>query len=151
MALCIPTDNNVIQNCFRKNIYFRFFLQFFFNFIIMRVYNHWWIIPNQSSFFKENKFQWKYIFSENFFFFLSSFLRTPTDKNVVQKISWKMIFIETIFSKLKRFLQHSCETPLVIFTGNFKELFSWIFFSLTKKRYSEDCFSLCLCYSVLHW
>ena len=141
MALCIPTDNNVIQNCFRKNIYFRFFLQFFFNFIILRVYNHWWIIPNQSKSFKENIFQWKHAFSKKYFLFLSSVLRTRTDKNVVQKNSWKRFSIKTIFSELKRYFQYSCEKPLLIFTENFKEFFSWIFFSATKKINSEECFS----------
>ena len=131
----------LFKTIFEKTLNLHFFFRFYFIFIIMLVYTHWWIIPNQSTFFNENKVQWKKLFLQNIYFFLSSVVCTPTDKTVGQKNLWRMFFNTTNFSEKKVFFQHSCATPLVIFTEQFKKLFSWIYFSMTKNIYSEECFS----------
>ena len=60
MALCTPTDNSFIPHFFlKKHLHEKLFQKFFFSYIIIHVYTHWWMIPNESNFFKEIKIQWK--------------------------------------------------------------------------------------------
>ena len=80
------------------------------------------------------------MFSLNYkFSLLSSVLCTPIDNNVLQKNSLKMNLRNSTSSE-KKIFQHSCVTLMLVFTGPFKIVFSWIEYSMTKTNYNGKCF-----------
>ena len=75
----------LFKTLYWKNTYLSFSSENFF-YIINRVYTHCWMIPKELKLFKENKIQWKKMFSPKYkFSFLWSVLCTPTDNNVPKK------------------------------------------------------------------
>ena len=74
-----------------------------FFYIIIRVYTHWWMIPNETIFFsKKNKMQWRKCFLQSIislFYGRSSVLSLTTMSST--KISHQRSFPKIIFSKYK--------------------------------------------------
>ena len=120
----LPLITIIFESLLWKSTFYLIFSDFFFIFIIMRVYTHWWIISNHSNIVKE-KNQWKKMFSpKRNFSFVSSVLCTLNDNFVAQKsfsrenFSWKLLFLKHKFKLLLSFL---C-TLLMIYTKAFKNL-----------------------------
>ena len=108
LALCTPSDNNFIQNSYsRKHLFYIFFPIFLI--IILRVYNHWWIIPNQSIFFQKTSFSDNLLSAKYICSSLSTVLWTPTDENVVQKKFMKSFTLKLSFLKEKVFFNFPVE------------------------------------------
>ena len=93
LALRNPTNNNVFQNSFLKKHYSKIFFLVFFLFIILCVHTHWWIIPNQSKFLKENKNQWQKYFLQTLILLLYHRSSVPSLKT----LSFKNFFMENFF------------------------------------------------------
>ena len=82
------------------------------------------MIPNESKLFKENKNHWKKMFSPKYKkSFLWSFLRIPTDENVLQKkFSSKKLSI-IFFRNIKFNYSHHSFVPHSSFITNVPKLF----------------------------